>query len=125
MSAPARLNPVLDIVERWATEEAEAVALVSIDAQGQSARSQTVYELAMLSRQMLGHVATARHWHGAGAWGSALDHRRYRLGESGVGKPLRPMARTGYYCAELPKTISGKIRRSELRRRLDDGLSGA
>jgi len=52
MSAPARFNPVLDIVERWATEEAEAVALVSIDAQGQSARSQTVYELAMLSRQM-------------------------------------------------------------------------
>lgn len=28
-----------------------------------------------------------------------------------------------HYCEELPKTISGKIRRSELRRRLSDGLS--
>jgi acetyl-CoA synthetase len=28
--------------------------------------------------------------------------------------------RENHYCAELPKTVSGKIRRSELRRRLQE-----
>ena len=52
MSAPERFNPILDIVESWASEEPEAVALVSIDAQAESAQSQTICELALLSRQM-------------------------------------------------------------------------
>jgi acetyl-CoA synthetase len=52
MSAPERFNPVLDIVDSWATQDPEAVALVSIDAQGESSQSQTVSELARLSRRM-------------------------------------------------------------------------
>jgi hypothetical protein len=41
MSTPERFNPVLDIVESWVGEEPEAVALVSIDPQAESAQSQT------------------------------------------------------------------------------------
>jgi acetyl-CoA synthetase len=51
-TVPSRFNPVLNIVERWAREEPEAQALVSIGAQGELVKSQTTGDLARESRRM-------------------------------------------------------------------------
>jgi acetyl-CoA synthetase len=52
LDVPARFNPVIDIVERWANDEPHALALVSIGAQGQLVKAQTAVELALESRCM-------------------------------------------------------------------------
>jgi acetyl-CoA synthetase len=50
--APERFNPVLHILERWASQEPKAQALISIGAQGQLVQTQTASELARESRRM-------------------------------------------------------------------------
>ena len=52
LRVPARFNPVFDILERWASEEPTAAALVSLGAQGQLMKEQTTAELALESRGM-------------------------------------------------------------------------
>ncbi len=49
---PERFNPVLAIVEAWAAEDPEALALVSIDGNGELVAEQTVADLARESRRM-------------------------------------------------------------------------
>lgn len=51
VQVPERYNPVLHIVEGWATEAPEAVALVSLDDAGEVIATQTVAELAAESRK--------------------------------------------------------------------------
>lgn len=51
VSVPERFNPVLDIIERWAAEAPQDMALVSLDGQGSVAAEQTVAELALESRR--------------------------------------------------------------------------
>ena len=52
VEVPERFNPVLDIVERWSAEDAEAPALVSIGASGELVAEQSVSALALESRRM-------------------------------------------------------------------------
>jgi acyl-coenzyme A synthetase/AMP-(fatty) acid ligase len=51
LEPPARFNPVLDIVERWAAEEPDAPALLTLDAAGDVVARQTVADLAADSRR--------------------------------------------------------------------------
>lgn len=46
------VQPVLDILERWASREPNASALVSIGARGQLVQGQTAAELALESGQL-------------------------------------------------------------------------
>jgi acetyl-CoA synthetase len=52
VEVPERFNPVLDIVERWRAEDADAPALVSIGASGELVAEQSVSALALESRRM-------------------------------------------------------------------------
>src|SRR5579859_136581 len=51
VEVPERFNPVIDIVERWASEAPDDIALVSLDGQGAEVAEQTVAELAADSRR--------------------------------------------------------------------------
>jgi acyl-coenzyme A synthetase/AMP-(fatty) acid ligase len=51
VSVPERFNPVLDIIERWAAQAPEDVALVSLDGRGGVMAEQTVAHLALESRR--------------------------------------------------------------------------
>jgi acetyl-CoA synthetase len=51
VDVPERFNPVLDIVERWAAERPDDLALVSLDGTGEVVAEQTVAELALESRR--------------------------------------------------------------------------
>ena len=51
VDVPERFNPVIDIVERWAVEAPDDVALVSLDGQGGVVAEQTTAELARESRR--------------------------------------------------------------------------
>lgn len=51
LSPPERFNPVLDIVETWAREDPDALALLSLDAAGEQAARHTVRALAEESRR--------------------------------------------------------------------------
>lgn len=51
LSPPERFNPVLDILEAWAREDPEALALVSLDSAGETAAEHTVRALAEESRR--------------------------------------------------------------------------
>lgn len=51
LAPPERFNPVLDIVERWAADDPEALALLSLDGKGEIAARQTVADLARESRR--------------------------------------------------------------------------
>ncbi len=46
IEVPERFNPVVDIVERWADEEPDALALLSLDGAGEIVAEQTTSELA-------------------------------------------------------------------------------
>jgi acyl-coenzyme A synthetase/AMP-(fatty) acid ligase len=48
---PARFNAVLDIVERWAKDDPDALALLSLDANGEIIDRHTIAELARESRR--------------------------------------------------------------------------
>ena len=50
VDVPERFNPVIDIVERWAADAPDDVALVSLDGQGGVVTEQTVAEVALQSR---------------------------------------------------------------------------
>jgi len=51
VDVPARFNPVLDIVERWAAEAPDDLALVSLGPAGETVAEHTVSELASESRR--------------------------------------------------------------------------
>jgi len=51
IEVPERYNPVLHIVERWAAEAADAVALISLDGGGEAFATQTVAQVAAESRK--------------------------------------------------------------------------
>jgi acyl-coenzyme A synthetase/AMP-(fatty) acid ligase len=51
IDVPERFNPVVDIVERWASEEPEAEALLSVDGQGDVIAAHTASELAFDARR--------------------------------------------------------------------------
>jgi acetyl-CoA synthetase len=51
IDVPARFNAVVDVLDRWAGEHADAVALVSLDGAGGLVASQTVAELVAESRR--------------------------------------------------------------------------
>jgi acetyl-CoA synthetase len=51
IEVPERFNAVIDIVERWATEAPEDMALVSLDGRGDVVAEQTVADLARESRR--------------------------------------------------------------------------
>ncbi len=51
LDVPERWNPVLGIVEAWAAEDPQAIALVSVNADGSSVTEQTTAELARESRR--------------------------------------------------------------------------
>jgi acetyl-CoA synthetase len=51
VDVPERFNPVIDIVERWATDAPDDLALVSLDGRGGIVAEQTVAELALESRR--------------------------------------------------------------------------
>lgn len=51
LTVPPRFNPVLDIVERWAAQEPEALAVLSVDAAGVVLAEQSVADLARESRR--------------------------------------------------------------------------
>jgi acyl-coenzyme A synthetase/AMP-(fatty) acid ligase len=48
---PATYNPVIDIVERWASEDPDALALVSLDGAGGVVAEQTAADLALAGRR--------------------------------------------------------------------------
>jgi acetyl-CoA synthetase len=50
-AAPERYNPVLDIVERWAAEDPGALALLSLDGDGEVLAAHTAEDLARESRR--------------------------------------------------------------------------
>jgi acetyl-CoA synthetase len=52
IEVPARFNGVIGIVDRWAAEDPEALALVSLDAVGGPVADQTVADLVRESRRM-------------------------------------------------------------------------
>jgi acetyl-CoA synthetase len=51
IEVPERFNAVIDIVERWAAEAPEDMALVSLDGRGEVVAEQTVADLARESRR--------------------------------------------------------------------------
>jgi acetyl-CoA synthetase len=51
VAVPERFNAVRDIVDRWATEDPDAVAIVSVDARGELVAGQSAAELARASRE--------------------------------------------------------------------------
>jgi len=51
LTVPPRFNPVLDIVERWAAQEPQALAVLSVDAVGVVLAEQSVADLARESRR--------------------------------------------------------------------------
>ena len=51
MDVPERFNAVLDIIEPWASDAPEDLALVSLDGRGQAVAEQTVADLARQSRR--------------------------------------------------------------------------
>jgi acyl-coenzyme A synthetase/AMP-(fatty) acid ligase len=51
LDVPSRFNPVLAIVERWAAEEPDALALLTLDTNGAEVARQTTTELAADSRR--------------------------------------------------------------------------
>ena len=51
VEVPTRFNPVLNIVERWAAQEPEALAVLSIDASGAVLAEQSTADLARESRR--------------------------------------------------------------------------
>lgn len=51
VTVPERFNPVLDIIERWAADAPDDLALVSLDGQGGVVAEQTVADLALQSRR--------------------------------------------------------------------------
>ena len=51
LTVPPRFNPVLDIVEQWAAQEPEALAVLSVDAAGVVLAEQSVADLARESRR--------------------------------------------------------------------------
>jgi acetyl-CoA synthetase len=51
IDVPERFNAVVDIIERWASEEPEAEALLSIDGQGELIAAHTAAELAREARR--------------------------------------------------------------------------
>jgi len=51
ISVPQRFNPVLDIVERWALDAPEDLALLSLDGSGEVVARQTVADVALESRR--------------------------------------------------------------------------
>src|SRR4051812_27580637 len=51
VEVPERFNPVVDIVERWANDEPDAEALLSIDGQGEVMASHTTTQLAREARR--------------------------------------------------------------------------
>ena len=51
IDVPERFNPVIDIVERWAAEAPDDLALVSLGPEGETVAEQTVDELARESRR--------------------------------------------------------------------------
>jgi hypothetical protein len=51
IDVPERFNPVVDIVERWASEEPGAEALLSIDGEGELIAAHTTAELARDARR--------------------------------------------------------------------------
>ena len=51
VEAPERYNPVLDIVESWATEDPDAPAVLSLDARGDVVALQSAADLAAASRR--------------------------------------------------------------------------
>lgn len=48
---PERFNPVIDIVERWAAEDPDALALLSLDGEGGVVGRQSTSDLALASRK--------------------------------------------------------------------------
>ncbi|MCW3012262.1 MAG: Acyl-CoA synthetase [Solirubrobacterales bacterium] len=51
LDVPERFNPVLDIIERWAQESPDDLALVSLDGAGDTIARQSVADLALESRR--------------------------------------------------------------------------
>ncbi len=51
LEVPSRCNPVLDIVERWAAEEPDTLALLTLDGNGEVVARQSTTELAADSRR--------------------------------------------------------------------------
>src|ERR1700675_2939200 len=51
LDVPTRFNPVLHIVENWAAEDPDALALLSLDGQGRVAGRQSTADLARESRR--------------------------------------------------------------------------
>lgn len=51
LDVPPRFNPVLDIVERWASDEPAALALLSLDGEGSVVARQSIADLALQSRR--------------------------------------------------------------------------
>ena len=51
VEVPERFNPVIDIVERWAAEQPEDIALVSLGPRGELVAEQTTVDLARESRR--------------------------------------------------------------------------
>ncbi len=51
LDIPDRFNPVIDIVERWASEDPGALALLSLDGEGGVVAEHTTSDLALASRK--------------------------------------------------------------------------
>jgi acyl-coenzyme A synthetase/AMP-(fatty) acid ligase len=51
LEVPERFNPVLDIVERWAAEEPDALALLTLDGAGEVVARQSIADVAADSRR--------------------------------------------------------------------------
>jgi acyl-coenzyme A synthetase/AMP-(fatty) acid ligase len=54
VEVPERFNPVVDVLEAWAAEDPDALALVSIDAEGEERSRHRVAQLAAAARRMAG-----------------------------------------------------------------------
>jgi acyl-coenzyme A synthetase/AMP-(fatty) acid ligase len=192
LEVPEVFNPVLDIVDRWADEAPQDLALVSLDAEGGVVAEQTAADLARESRRAARALLDAGIGKGdrvfimlprVPAWYTAMlgairigavvmpapnmltpRDIGYRIGTAGavaaitdagggegwldldalldeagdgeegdaeLAKELQDFAknltapykypREIHFVKELPKTISGKIRRSELREQLAAG----
>jgi len=51
IEVPDRFNAVLDIVEKWASEDPDALAVLSLDEAGEVVAAQSAADLARVSRQ--------------------------------------------------------------------------
>ncbi len=51
LDVPERFNPVLDVVERWAQDDPDALALLTLDGAGAEVARHSIAELAALSRR--------------------------------------------------------------------------